>query len=224
MTLRDDIYAAVKEAILLLDYRPGQILSLRALAETYGVSATPIREVLIRLEAEGLVNIEPRNSARVTGVTLQDLVSVTEVRLVLANQVGALAARRITDEDVLALEVLLGKMEAETERRALIALDSEFHRRVDEAAKNPHLAWVSGLLRNQILRLWLLVPRDDSYWPKMRAGRLALVSALRRRDEDECRANLKEHVLQFARQLEQDVLGGARHEAAVDTDPGIRLL
>ncbi|MEN6369258.1 MAG: GntR family transcriptional regulator [Thermotogota bacterium] len=206
--LRDDVYTAMKEAILLLDYRPGQSLSLRALADTYGVSATPIREVLIRLEAEGLVKIEPRNSAHVTEVSIQDVVGVTEVRLALADQIGTLAAQRATEEDLQALEALIGRMEKENRRRALTALDSEFHQRVDAATKNQHLAWISGLLRNQVVRLWFLVPGEISYWPEMRAGRVALVSALRRRDESECRTNLREHVLQFARQLEQTVLRG----------------
>jgi len=210
MTLRDEVYSAIKEAILLLDYRPGQVLSLKTLAGIHGVSATPIREVLIRLEAEGLVNIEPRNSARVTSVSLQDLMHVTEVRLVLADQVGRLAAQRITDEELSILETLLGKMERETDRRALTALDSEFHERVDAATKNPYLVWVSGLLRNQVVRLWSLVANGDSYWPTMRAGRLELLSALRRKAESECQKNLREHVMQFVGQLKETVMGGAR--------------
>ena len=207
MTLRGDLYSAIREAILLLDYQPGQVLSLRTLAGLYGVSATPIREVLIRLEAEGLVNIEPRNSARVTEVSLHDLAHVTEVRLVLADQVGRLAAQRITDEEISSLETVLSKIEGETNRRTLVALDSEFHRLVDEATKNPHLARVSGLLRNQVVRLWYLFGNDDSYWPTMRAGRRELLSALKRKAESECQENLRGHVAQFVEQLRETVMG-----------------
>ena len=134
--MNNTIYQEIKEGILLLDHKPGEVFSMRDLAEKFGVSVTPIREALIRLEAEGLVHMAPKSQARVTEVSLQDLKDVFEVRLFLAEQIGSLAAQRVTAEEIATFEKVLARMKKEKDRRMLTQLDSEFHELINQATKN----------------------------------------------------------------------------------------
>lgn len=201
------IYQEIKEGILLLDYKPGEVLSMRDLAEKFGVSVTPIREALIRLEAEGLVHMAPKSQARVTEVSLQDLKDVFEVRLFFAEQIGSLAAQRVTAEEIAAFEKVLARMKQERDRRMLTQLDSDFHELINQATKNKVLAKVAGMLRNRVVRLWFFI-RDDNnnYWPKVVDGRERFLEALREGNPALGKEILRDHVLLFVDQLKKTMI------------------
>lgn len=204
--MNNEIYQEIKEGILLLDYKPGEVLLMRGLAEKFGVSATPIREALIRLEAEGLVQMVPKSHVRVTEVSLQDLKDVFEVRLLLTDQIGSLAAQRVTEEELAAMEKVLEKMRRETDRRMLTQLDSEFHGLINQATKNKALAKVAGMLRNQVVRLWFFIGDDDSYWPKVVDGRERFLNALREGDSALGKKTLRDHVVLFIEQVKETMI------------------
>ena len=199
------VYAGLKQAILLLDYKPGEVLSVKKLAEELGVSATPIREALVALEAEGLVHREPRSHVRVTEVSLQDVKDVFEVRLLLSEQIGAFAAQRVTPEELLSMEEVLDRMKSESDQRTLTQLDDEFHQLVHQATKNKALAKVAEMLRNQVVRLWFFIGDDSSYWPHVLDGREKLIDALRKRDVDSCKRILRSHVSLFLDQVTERI-------------------
>ncbi len=207
--MNNTIYQEIKEGILLLDYKPGEVFSMRDLAEKFGVSVTPIREALIRLEAEGLVHMAPKSQARVTEVSLQDLKDVFEVRLFLAEQIGSLAAQRVTAEEIVTFEKMLARMKKEKDRRMLTQLDSEFHELINQATKNKVLAKVAGMLRNRVVRLWFFIrDDDDKYWPKVVEGRERFLEALREGDPALGKEILRDHVLLFIEQLKKTMISG----------------
>ena len=205
--MNNTIYQEIKEGILLLDYKPGEVFSMRDLAEKFGVSVTPIREALIRLEAEGLVHMAPKSQARVTEVSLQDLKDVFEVRLFLAEQIGSLAAQRVTAEEIVTFEKMLARMKKEKDRRMLTQLDSEFHELINQATKNKVLAKVAGILRNRVVRLWFFIRDDDNYWPRVVDGRERFLEALREGDPTLGKEILRDHVLLFVEQLKKTMIG-----------------
>ena len=204
--MNNTIYQEIKEGILLLDYKPGEVFSMRDLAEKFGVSVTPIREALIRLEAEGLVHMAPKSQARVTEVSLQDLKDVFEVRLFLAEQIGSLAAQRVTAEEIVTFEKMLARMKKEKDRRMLTQLDSEFHELINQATKNKVLAKVAGILRNRVVRLWFFIRDDDNYWPRVVDGRERFLEALREGDPTLGKEILRDHVLLFVEQLKKTMI------------------
>jgi DNA-binding GntR family transcriptional regulator len=205
--MNNTIYQEIKEGILLLDYKPGEVFSMRDLAEKFGVSVTPIREALIRLEVEGLVHMAPKSQARVTEVSLQDLKDVFEVRLFLAEQIGSLAAQRVTAEEIATFEKVLARMKKERDRRMLTQLDSEFHELVNQATKNKVLAKVAGMLRNRVVRLWFFIrDDDDNYWPMVVDGRERFLEALREGDPALGKEILRDHVLLFVEQLKKTMI------------------
>ncbi len=79
--LRNHIYMDLREKIINCVYKPGEVLSELRLTEDYGVSRTPIREAISRLEPEGYVEILPKKGIRITDITLDDAVQIFETRL-----------------------------------------------------------------------------------------------------------------------------------------------
>jgi DNA-binding transcriptional regulator YhcF (GntR family) len=95
--LREVIFNSIREAIILGELKPGERLMEVQLAEKLGVSRTPIREAIRKLELEGLVVMIPRKGAYVADLTKKDIIDVLEVRAALDGLATQLAAERITD-------------------------------------------------------------------------------------------------------------------------------
>ena len=199
--MNEDLYRAIKERIVFLDYKPGQPLTLSSLAKEFGVSVTPIREALIRLEAEGLVHSSRNRSAYVSEISLTEIRDAFEVRLMLIGEVGRLAAQRITEAELRALLSLLDEMRNAKERKQIIRIDSQLHDAVNRATKNSTLVKVLGNLRSQVTRLWFFVSQDESYSLNMIQDFACLCEALQRRDEEKCQEILRKHVISFVEEV-----------------------
>jgi DNA-binding GntR family transcriptional regulator len=201
----DRIIARLRQEILELDYSPGELLNVRRIAEALSVSATPVREALIVLEAEGLVRREPGSHVRVSEVSLEDVRNIMEVRFLMSFHTASLVAQRITADEIAQLHELVGKMRSETDQRELARLDASIHDLISRSTRNKALVKVEETLRNQVVRLWAIVGRDDSYWRKVVEGWERLVEALRQRDVETCRKMLQLHLHLFSEQLAQTI-------------------
>src|ERR1700754_4253911 len=96
----------LEEAILEGELQPGERLRAEALAQRFGTSRTPVREALLQLEAQGLVDVEPNRGAVVRAFDADDLRDLYEVRALLEPQAAARAATRISADDIERLEEL----------------------------------------------------------------------------------------------------------------------
>ena len=125
------------------------------LAEQLGVSRTPVREAIRKLELEGFVVMIPRKGAYVAGISLKDIVDVFEVRAALEALAAGLAAERITDEELETLErmlVRIGKCIDSEDLQELIEIDTAFHEALYQASRNEKLVQIINNLREQIQR------------------------------------------------------------------------
>jgi len=195
------VYETLKQRIILLEIEPGSTLSTNALAKELGVSVTPVREALIRLEADGLVHRVPNSTPRVTDVHLHDLKDVLEARLLVIEQIARLAAQRVREDELEAMESLLAQMKQVSDRRELIRLDSEFHGLVNLAAKNRALSQVADLMRNHVMRLWYYVRNEHTYWDGLISDRERLIETLRAGDAEGTTKILKAHVTSFVEEV-----------------------
>ena len=100
LPLRDVVFNTLRQAILKGELEPGERLMEIQLAQKLGVSRTPIREAIRKLELEGLVVMIPRKGAEVARITEKDMKDVLEVRGTLEELAVALACRHVTDEAV----------------------------------------------------------------------------------------------------------------------------
>lgn len=202
------VYEKLKKRIILLEYQPGQILPVKKIAQEFGTSTTPVREALIRLDAEGLVRLVPNSSAYVSEVSFQGLKDALEVRLVLIEKVGELAARRVKESDLEALKKLIDKLK-ETKvktRHILIGLDTEFHELLNRAAGNKMLAKMLAFLRNQLIRLWFFIENQEEYLQHLMEDYKEVLDALKNRDGKRCAEILRMHVLDFADRVRDEFL------------------
>ena len=100
LPLRDVVFNTLRKAILKGELKPGERLMEIALAERLGVSRTPVREAMRKLELEGLVVMIPRRGAQVANITEKDLNDVLEVRISLENLSIENACARMTEEQL----------------------------------------------------------------------------------------------------------------------------
>lgn len=193
----NSIYEELKKRIVLLDYDPGQVLREKDLIEEFGVSRTPVREALIRLEAEGLVRIFPNLGTIVSEVSFQQLKDVFEIRSFLVRLTGQLAAQRITEEELEEVRGIIGRMRKEEDPKVLMALDSELHDLLNKATKNEVLLGILGTLRDQAVRIWAFSRADDQYYSRLPEEFEELSGALERRDGEACALILEKHTRRF---------------------------
>ena len=153
--LREVVFETLREAIINGVLRPGERMMEIQLAEQLGVSRTPVREAIRKLELEGFVVMIPRKGAYVAGISLKDIVDVFEVRAALEALAAGLAAERITDEELETLErmlVRIGKCIDSEDLQELIEIDTAFHEALYQASRNEKLVQIINNLREQIQR------------------------------------------------------------------------
>jgi len=202
------MFRILRDRIIFAEYYPGQVLPISELAEDLGVSATPIREALVCLENEGLVHRVPNSSARVKEISLQDLRDIFELRLILVEQVGILAAQRIDEGELAKLQDLLREFADARESIKVMQLDAQLHDVVYDATKNRALAKVAKTVRNQITRLWPIVKGDEHVFSAMIEDWNQLYRALKDRNGPECATVLREHVLKFIGEVKASIGSG----------------
>ena len=153
--LREVVSEALREAITNGTLLPGERLMEIQLAEELGVSRTPVREAIRKLELEGFVVMVPRRGTYVSDLSLKDINEVFEIRTALDVLAAGLAAERITDEELEALERLLvhiGEYIEAGDMEKIIEADSQFHDLLYQASRNDRLVGIINNLREQLTR------------------------------------------------------------------------
>ncbi|WUD74366.1 GntR family transcriptional regulator [Streptomyces sp. NBC_00510] len=149
------VYTHVKQAVLDRRYEGGTLLSEGELAEAVGVSRTPVREALLRLEAEGLLKLYPKKGALVLPVSAQEIADVVETRL-LVERHAVMKVVPAPQRLLARLEELLDEQRghaATGDLAAFAAADRCFHAEIVRAAGNRILAHLYDQLRDRQLRM-----------------------------------------------------------------------
>jgi len=189
------IYQAIKEKIIWLEYRPESVLNLSDLAESFGTSRTPIKEVLIFLQAEGWV-LRTGSHFMVTPLSLNRIKEITEIRSALEIQAYLWAMQRISAEELVTLTHLereIGGIKGEVSNRRLIELDSRFHQILYTASRNTQAAQLLENLLAQYLRFWLSIPREIDV-PSFFRETKGMIKAVKARDEKALKSASEEHI------------------------------
>ena len=138
--LRDQVYDILKRRIILREIRPGKKINEEELAESLGVSRTPIRETLLRLEHEGIVEIIPRRGAFVVSQSNKKVIDLLHVREVLEGLVARLATENMNQELMDRLQLCLKEISATDKRDDRLLkytpADVEFHALLLSACDN----------------------------------------------------------------------------------------
>jgi DNA-binding GntR family transcriptional regulator len=152
-TLQERVYRTLKQAILEGRFSPGEALPSRSLAEVLGTSVMPVRDALVRLRAEGGVEILPNRVARIPIMTRESIAELYQIRLNLEGLATALATARITEAQLAEVEgAFLGMKRATQANDAADFLRNNqlFHFGIYRAARSYHLMsiiealWLKG--------------------------------------------------------------------------------
>lgn len=199
MPLRDVVFVTLRRQILKGDLKPGERLMEIALANRLGVSRTPIREAIRKLEHEGLVEMLPRRGAHVAGITRRELRDVLEVRRTLEILAITKASELMKDEDLAALtkaeETFRQLVEnPEADLTGLGEADEHFHDIIYQATGNRRLIQILGNLREQMYRFRVEYLKDTDSRHALVHEHDALAAALTERDREEAVRLIKLHI------------------------------
>jgi len=190
------VYEMVREWIAAGQLRPGERLSEEELARRTGVSRTPVREALKRLEAEGFVQVIPYRGVVVAEPSADELADLCVVRDVLEALAARLAAQAASDMELIALEDLARAFEEAVEKgevSAMVEANHAFHEAIWRASRNRVLAQQLRQLRDRIFThqtTTLTLPQ------RRRAAReehRAILEALKARDPERAAEAARHH-------------------------------
>lgn len=159
--MADVAYESIRDRLLMLDIKPGDLLNDDQLAKDLGVGRTPVREALKRLELDRLVVSYPRRGTFATRVEVTDLAFISEIRAQLEPLAASRAARVATASARERLRDVMRAVEAFDASAASVVetlrLDASVHRGIYAAAANPHLEDVLIRYDNLATRIWCMV-------------------------------------------------------------------
>lgn len=161
--LRDIVFEKLKDMIVNGDLRPGERLMEIRLAEMLGVSRTPVREAIRKLELEGLVVMLPRKGAYVADISKKEIMDVLEIRAVLDKLATGLAAERMTKPEKEELKRVLASFEKNFKAaniEGMISDDIKFHEIIYAASKNERLQHIMNNLREQVMRFRIIYLKE----------------------------------------------------------------
>lgn len=194
---RDQVAHALRAALVAGQLRPGELYSAPALAARFGVSATPVREAMLDLVREGLVETVNNKGFRVTAVTEQQLDEYTHVRSLIEIPVVAGLAATASTDDLVALRPDAEQIVAAAKSGDLIGYieaDRRFHLGLLALAGNGHLVEVVGDLRKRSRLYGLTALAERGLLEASAHEHLELLDALLARDEPAVRAVMTRHL------------------------------
>jgi DNA-binding GntR family transcriptional regulator len=200
----DRAYDELRDRIVTLRLAPGTALREDALMHEMGIGRTPLREAVKRLALENLVAVQPRRGTFVTAVEAADIVNITEVRAELESYAAELAALRMNDGARAQAEQLLQEIDEVTrphEQEWLMRFDERIHRFTWEASANPYLLETLERYFTHSLRIWYLVLDRVPGLGHSVHDQMHLLNALLGRDGERARMIMREHVLEFQREI-----------------------
>ncbi len=197
LPLRDVVFNTLRQAILKGELAPGERLMEIQLAQKLGVSRTPIREAIRKLELEGLVLMIPRRGAEVAKISEKSLKDVLEVRRSLEELAIELACQRMTEAELAQLERAQATFRdaiGEGDAMKIAELDEAYHDVIYNCTRNARLVQILNNLREQMYRFRLEYIKEEDKRQILLLEHEKILSALRGRRVAEARAAVREHI------------------------------
>jgi len=197
LPLRDVVFQTLRQAILRGELQPGERLMEIQLANKLGVSRTPIREAIRKLELEGLVLMIPRKGAEVAEITEKSLRDVLEVRGSLEELAVELACERITQEQIEELKSAAKEFEITLKDGDLTEYaeaDVKFHDVIYHATDNMRLIQLLYNLREQMYRYRVEYLKRAEVHSSLLDEHQVIIATLENRDKEAAKQAIRKHV------------------------------
>lgn len=213
--LGDEAASYVRDQITSGTLAPGAHVRPEVVAAELGISSTPAREALQALRAEGFLELAPRRGFTVAAVSGEDIRDMFLVQSMVAGELAARAASRLTDFQVTKLEEIHDALTLAANRGDLELLEEwnhQFHREINLASGAPKLAWVIKMVARYAPRRFYATIEG---WPQTTVhDHSRLLNALISGDTERARSEMVEHVLRAGEQLARHMDARLREAAA----------
>jgi DNA-binding GntR family transcriptional regulator len=181
--LSDEVAGHLRAAIMSGTLRPGTFIRLDETAAELGVSVTPVREALLKLRGEGMVQLEPHRGHVVLPLTRQDIEDIFWLQATIARELATTATDRISDLEIDELDRINNAMAGAVgsgDAEAIAAIEFSFHRVFNQASRRIKLAW---FLLNAARYMPAQIYAADPQWGAAAVdNHRQVIDALRRRD------------------------------------------
>lgn len=208
----EDAYTTIEELILSSQLTPGEAVTETALSERLGISRTPIREAMKKLEEKGLI-ISTNGRKRIYMLTIHEVEEVFDIKICLEGQVARWATERGTEDDFNELEVILAEMkllvnkvaasshDTEKELDKWLEIDRRLHQLLFQMADTPKIENIIHTLNMQWHRLKVGVLALEGRMERTVNEHERFVKAIHNRQADEAERAMKEHLENIKREL-----------------------
>lgn len=197
LPLRDVVFNTLRQAILRGELKPGERLMEIQLANKLGVSRTPIREAIRKLELEGLVLMIPRKGAEVADITEKSLKDVLEVRKALEELAVRLACDKITAEEIQELKDAAEAFEETLKSKDVTEIaeaDVRFHDVIFTATDNQKLIQLLYNLREQMYRYRVEYLKKEEVHPQLLREHQEIIEHIEANNKEEATEILCRHI------------------------------
>jgi len=197
LPLRDVVFNTLRQAILRGELKPGERLMEIQLANKLGVSRTPIREAIRKLELEGLVLMIPRKGAEVAEITEKSLKDVLEIRRALEDLAVRLACEKITKEELKELKKAgdeFKKVLKSQDITEVAEADVRFHDVIYMATDNPKLIQLLNNFREQMYRFRVEYLKKDEVRPQLIAEHDEIIKYITEGNKEEASRVVTRHI------------------------------
>ncbi|MGQ9646552.1 MAG: GntR family transcriptional regulator [Thermodesulfobacteriota bacterium] len=209
-TLR--VYEVIKRKIITLDLKPGEVLEEKKLAAELGVGRTPVREALLLLKNDNLIESQPNKTAYVREMNLKNIKDLFESLMHIEKLTACLASERITPTELKEIEKTEEDLNKALSRRDFWEIESQnqkFHQLVAQASDNEYLISIHRNLRTQAERLsylaiskeWENGPALNDHLDKIKEHHKAILRCLKRKNPKSMEKLSVEHVKLFRNRI-----------------------
>ncbi len=208
---KQTVYEDIKQQIVEEKLQPGQWLVERDLCKAYGLSRTPIREVLWKLTVDGLLEQEPNKGITVRKLSLEQVFEVFQAREAIEGMAARLACRKGDEafrEDLRAIKNELTKVNVEGGVYEAILLGRKLHKAIIEAARNNIMAEIHEKLQNLTILTINLTKQSPTIENVSKEAHIAIIDALVEEDEEKCERAMREHLRDTCRQVVEQFYPG----------------
>ena len=197
LPLRDVVFNTLRQAILRGELKPGERLMEIQLANKLGVSRTPVREAIRKLELEGLVLMIPRKGAEVADISEKSLKDVLEVREALEELAARLACDKITKEGINRLKEAAQDFRSALKSNDITQMaeaDVRFHDLICNATENQKLGQLLNNLREQMYRYRIEYLKDQQVYEKLLSEQEEIIRHIEKGEKDEAARVVSRHI------------------------------
>jgi DNA-binding GntR family transcriptional regulator len=197
-SLGEHVFESLKHSIVRGKISPGEWLVESHIAETLGISRTPVREAIHKLEREGLIERRPRGGFTVLGFERDDIEETFGIRSVLEGYAARLAAVKHDTQELKDLENKIGEFQYALDRNKMNLLpkiNTEFHDLLYSLSKSPKLINMINGLRDQIYRYRQMILKERQFASTSNQDHKKMLKYIRKRDAEGAERIVREHIL-----------------------------